>query len=433
MPDQYFCDIHFHTLTLAHPNLIAFIANATKSSNRDFISRIFSSNYLLSGLMKSPGKRIRNMLTVMENDVAGMFRIMEDDLQGKYSNGNQEPFIKDGELHFAGRTYQKIILTPLIIDFGNKQNFQKDIYYSSPPSKPVFDQIIDVLSGIREYRKERPEGIFEIYPFLGINPANYEPEELEKLLKRFFGSYSGNHFRYIEKFNRMDLFNGYLGSIGNHVFSGIKLYPPQGFDPWPESIKEREKAELLYEFCSRKKIPITTHCDDQGFRSISLIRNWRYSAPHRWEKVLQIYPELKINFAHFGKQYYRKAGSIRQWDWFSQILELMSKYPNIYADLSFNGCEITYYRELNRKLNQINTIEERNQIKNRIMFGSDFMVNLIKIDSYSGYYRFFENSGLSMEDLHRFVSINPQNFLFQTSIIYENIVRTIKKFGNMKF
>ena len=45
------------------------------------------------------------------------------------------------------------------------------------------------------------------------------------------------------------------------------------------------------------------------------------------------------------------------------------------------------------------------------MFGTDFSVNLMKVESYTSYYRIFEESPFSNEDIHRFVHTNPLRYM----------------------
>ena len=46
------------------------------------------------------------------------------------------------------------------------------------------------------------------------------------------------------------------------------------------------------------------------------------------------------------------------------------------------------------------------------MFGSDFMVNLLKVPSYIDYYRFFSESRVEPRLKKAFGSENPRKFLF---------------------
>jgi predicted TIM-barrel fold metal-dependent hydrolase len=45
------------------------------------------------------------------------------------------------------------------------------------------------------------------------------------------------------------------------------------------------------------------------------------------------------------------------------------------------------------------------------MFGTDFQVNLAKVESYSNYLRIFETSPFSDEEIEKFASENPLRFL----------------------
>ncbi len=203
-------------------------------------------------------------------------------------------------------------------------------------------------------------------------------------------------------------------------FAGVKVYPPLGFDPWPEDGGELEKVRILYEFCEKRGIPITTHCDDQGFRVIPLEEAWSYAAPARWEGVLASYPGLTLDFAHFGTQYSRpvgrgKARSLREvllqsTEWTQTIIRFMDEYPRVYTDISFNGCDPSYYAHLSELLGRL-PAAMRDLVASRIMFGSDFVVSLTKVRSYADYYRHYAASGLSDEWKRLFGHDNPEAFL----------------------
>jgi len=55
------------------------------------------------------------------------------------------------------------------------------------------------------------------------------------------------------------------------------------------------------------------------------------------------------------------------------------------------------------------------KLKGRIMFGTDFSVNLMSIDSYNNFYSLFSSDpSLSSEDKIAFCSVNPERFLFNS-------------------
>lgn len=120
-------------------------------------------------------------------------------------------------------------------------------------------------------------------------------------------------------------------------FAGIKLYTPAGFSPTDPILMGTPKQKGVYEFCIENKIPVTVHNSNTGFAcfskflrvcgdvyhhnlvlSVDEVVRFHYdffslkaaeaikerarylNHPRLWEKVLQKYPTLTINFAHFG-------------------------------------------------------------------------------------------------------------------------------------
>ena len=66
------------------------------------------------------------------------------------------------------------------------------IHYKIPPSKPVVSQIKDVFNGIKYYRQKSKFNIFEIYPFMGINPKHYDEPSVQRMLDEYFISFNKN-------------------------------------------------------------------------------------------------------------------------------------------------------------------------------------------------------------------------------------------------
>jgi predicted TIM-barrel fold metal-dependent hydrolase len=160
--------------------------------------------------------------------------------------------------------------------------------------------------------------------------------------------------------NLMDLVEKYFKEDPGY-FVGIKLYAPVGFSPTdPILMGDDEHNQSIYKYCQEKKIPITIHNSNSGFSCFSkelrvtgLIRNDRgnlvacdnkkykfkkkffkvvgigeaieerarvLNHPSLWEKVLEKFPNLILNFGHFG-------GS-------SQIMERVNySFPNNFKDL----------------------------------------------------------------------------------------------------
>ncbi len=121
-------------------------------------------------------------------------------------------------------------------------------------------------------------------------------------------------------------------------FVGIKLYAPAGFSPTDPVLTGTGSQKGIYAFCEEHKIPITVHNSNSGFACLSknllinghinqngeikVVKNYRHTFendffslkagdaiqeralllnhPKIWEKVLAQFPNLVINFAHFG-------------------------------------------------------------------------------------------------------------------------------------
>ena len=225
------------------------------------------------------------------------------------------------------------------------------------------------------------------------------------MLNKYFKDYEGTQQLLYEN---MGKFNGNIEDIGSNFFAGIKVYPPLGFDPWPDDRKEKDKVIILYDYCIKKGIPITTHCSNGGFSADRYAAD-NYTAPGmRWIKVLEKYPELKINFAHFGLQsnfllFFRRT------EWRNSIIKLISEYPNVYtdiSDLSLSNPSCKYLEDL------IERNSNNHKLKNRILFGTDFLISLIWTNSYNESYNSFIETNYLKSHKENFCSNNPEKFLF---------------------
>jgi len=417
MKSKKFYDIHCHAMSLSHPNLLALIQEMELPWYFPFISVI---RFFLPNIIEKRLNRIKNLLSVMENHIEDFFLLME-----YYLKEDERGILEKNSLRIGDTIYNKIVLTPLIIDFGYK-HIKTNSFYNIPPQKPIVEQVVDVFNAIKKYSHyelmkvkgwhrfeywykpvKKENKLFEIYPFLGINPQNYTFDQLAEMLDKYFDGYTGDPQDFYEN---MGKFDGDIESLRSNYFAGVKLYPPLGFDPWPESVYERTKAEYLYEFCLYHRIPITTHCSIMGFMVDK--NSKKNSSPLKWEKILQKYPELKVNFAHFGleRNLYRVFPK-RKWE--KIILKLITDYPNVYVDFSSLAFDHDYYSYLE---DLIRSHRHGETLKERVLFGSDFMINLIWIDSYNQYLSTFFNTPHISDEKERFCSINPERFLFEKAI-----------------
>ncbi|WP_340113950.1 hypothetical protein [Maribellus mangrovi] len=240
--------------------------------------------------------------------------------------------------HIARNKYDNDELAEAI-DQVQKQvkKFQKNFKVKSDEEVEIFDnanyaqQVADL-----EYLSQKYE---TIKPFFGIDPRR---------------EYKG-HTNTVEAIKQKIL-------ADDALFYGVKLYAPAGFSPTDPVLMGTDDQEGVYGICERHKIPITVHNSDAGFACFSTVLNVRgdvllnenivrpqkpirfdnrffsrhvseaiqerakkLNHPQLWELVLQKYPNLVLNLAHFG-------GS-------GQIMEYVNydiKYKKADADLFEN-------------------------------------------------------------------------------------------------
>jgi hypothetical protein len=522
---EYFFDIHCHVFNLSHPNLMLFIKrflSEKKIRIGAIIFLAFMFAFSMTGMVllitKSPVvdrflfslililslvffvmlillvflsllklitgipsiRRILNLVSVMENNLGEFLILMEKDIIKSYNQGK----LKN----------KNAIITPLMMDFGYKWiNDFPDIYYNRLSRKPITDQVIDLLNGIKDYKSKSISGnpVIEVYPFLGINTQNYPwdneskiklrknididalkeklgndrvelmrsgtkgkylrftgmmteaekklilslirdkndvwqveslYEELNKpdrrvttiriLLDKYFKEFEKESpdLRHDKLFAKMGKFRGDLNNKNenfNYFFAGIKVYPPLGFDPWPEDPVELKKVKYLYDLCLEKNIPITSHCGGGGFQVIdnSRMNDFIY---YNWKKVLDDgkYGNLKINLAHFGGFKYNKA---------KFVFDLILNHENVFTDFSCQCIIKSDYKRLYDLIIMLtkNNNEKKARLLSRINFGTDFVINLLMSNSYCEYLENFHDSvTFTSDEKDQFCRYNPGKFLF---------------------
>ncbi len=409
-----FFDVHMHAMDLSHPNLLAFVARLGSIAPKLVLAGIAEP------FVKEEEKKILNLLAIMENSIEDFFILAE------YFLKNRTPVVGANNVIQVGEsTFNTMLITPLIMDFGYK-NIKTATFYDMALGKPVVDQTTDILNAIKKYctcefavkegtgtqvegttvpRVSRP--LFEIYPFMGINTENYDIASLQELLDRCFSGYTGN---WNDLHANMGAFDGAIEKVGSNVFAGIKVYPPLGFDPWPEgNDDEMDKVEVLYKVCEEKRIPITSHCSDGGFVIDPNAKD--KTNPEKWRKVLGQYPSLKLDLAHFGHQG-DFVGFIHRHKWRETVVDLILSHDNVYTDIACLAFDDGFYRDLNQFLSGCDT-EKRTRLTEKILFGSDFMINLLWANSYNEYLDLFLTTDkITDTEKIQFCNRNSAKFLF---------------------
>jgi len=260
--------------------------------------------------------------------------------------------------------------------------------------------------------------MLEIYPFLGLNTQNYEADEIEELIRKYFGANAASKQELLANMGRFD---GDIEHLTIGSFAGVKVYPPLGFDPWPDGrygdAEELRKVKLLYSLCCEKNIPITAHGGTGGFVTVDKKRLRSYASVEKWEKVLTAFPDLRLNLAHFPM--YEKmlwfvpnpAHPLR-----NAYLKLVLNHENAYIDFSCQVVDDEYFVALAKALRRLPS-PERKKLSERILFGSDFAVNLLGIESYSKCLTLYSKTkALTGDEKHAFCCLNPGRFLFPPAV-----------------
>lgn len=271
---------------------------------------------------------------------------------------------------------------------------------------PNFDQQIKELCNLKIQYTDN------MYPFLAVDPRRPNMSE------------------YITKFVGAD-----------KPFRGIKLYAPNGYSPTDPHLFDDATAfvdgQSLYSWCIQNNVPIMAHCSNAGFATFAdelevmgdvyypmqdppfehfdkptkihfkynLLhggfgkavreRAVRLNHPQLWNKVLAKYPTLTLCLAHFGGE-----GA----DWRAEIAQLMMTYPNCYTDLS---C-ITSPERLKTICNEY--FSSNNKISDKIMYGSDFFLNMLGNISFETYYNQFKDA-FSEEQLYHMSCVVTERYL----------------------
>ncbi len=225
--------------------------------------------------------------------------------------------------------------------------------------------------------------------------------------------------------NLYDLFNAAF--CQGQSFFGIKIYPALGYDPadyrlWP-----------IYELCQEYSIPVLSHCGGESVSTDELqfdifrgdkkenlhrVRRqdiaYALNDPSRWKLVLEKFPNLKLNLAHFGGyETWRTSSPVEKVKDPQQrketIFKLMEDYPNVYADFSFNIVE----EDLSKNL--INVLYFRKDIRERSLFGSDFWVvnkegNLQK--DQTRFVKQLKDASINLDLVKMLTYTNPKRYLF---------------------
>jgi predicted TIM-barrel fold metal-dependent hydrolase len=261
-----------------------------------------------------------------------------------------------------------------------------------------------------------------------IDPYEIQIEKMKKVREQFpenilpfFAADPNNPKMY-------ELFEKVFSREEGYKFFGIKIYPSLGYLPsHPELMR-------IFEICEIKNIPVTAHCSsarvhasskkiknipgihykpEKGFidmeESVRFRRRKDYAVyfnhPRNWIPVLEEFPKLKLNLAHFGGgEEWRKFILGKGDSWVARIIDLMQGYENLYSDFSYTLYNIDHSKKLKELINDNKLISER------VLYGSDFYMIVLE-----GHFRAMKINFTSMMGdaiMRKIAMENPLRFLF---------------------
>ncbi len=333
-------DIHCHIFN--KDVIIRKLVNVVQSllTIKDMIDGPISEaefEYQLNGINKT----LHNVTKDTSEDV---FKVLNSVYQGKiittplmfdltYADDN------DDEDHDNRRYRRRIKLTfwlmsSVIIPYIRRKARHK---FKNDKLTKAIDAMRDKVKEFNKSFEKKSDEEVEIF-----DNANFG-QQIEDL------EYIAGKYKTVRPFFSVDPRREYKGKINtiknlkekllsaNAKFAGIKLYAPAGFSPTDPVLMGTPKQKGVYQFCIENKIPITAHNSNAGFACLSTILNVKghvksknaivningpikfdnlffskyaneaiaeradtLNHPKLWEIVLKKYPDLTINFAHFG-------------------------------------------------------------------------------------------------------------------------------------
>jgi hypothetical protein len=311
---------------------------------------------------------------------------------------------KDNLVWFAGQLREAvkakqpaadlIVITPLIMDFDqvrDKTDIGDDV--------SVTRQYERLRQAIKDAGVTLDQAIpVKVFPFMGFDMGKLLVKESSALndLKAFWAQNAASP---------QERLAGYAAIPSGKVL-GLKLYPPLGFNPFPNDKTEEAAYLPFYNWCVEQNIPITVHCQPGSFTGMKSEREMRSNTDSaNWLKLFKKYTglrNLRINFAHFGGETeltealkgaweaeysHFNADRINPETWVGRLVHLLKNYPNTYADLSaFEFADETARQELSKLLDweargNRTGIQGEHALSAKLLWGSDVPM-IISADTY---------------------------------------------------
>lgn len=213
------------------------------------------------------------------------------------------------------------LFTPAMVDFS--------YWLDEFPRSPFSDQV-DVMDLIQRRQTNRSM----VHGFVPFNPLN------EMMAKDAGIQKDQTPMALVER------------AIMDSGFIGVKLYPPTGFFPIdnekyeltvPDRFREfknfrrglDDALKNLYAWCKKHHVPIMAHATNSN---ATLDGSGARAHPRLWQQVLNAYPGLKLNLAHFGgfDEIFEKSSDKPNKPWEQVIGEIVKGgEEDMFVDLSY--------------------------------------------------------------------------------------------------
>lgn len=230
-------------------------------------------------------------------------------------------------------------------------------------------------------------------------------------------------------------------AIENLGFVGVKLYNTLGYRPLKNSkgltplyrqrISMRNETysyffdgdaydkvlKELYSYCEKNEVPITAHCMSHGIEAYPGA-SYHFGAAELWRPVLEQFPKIRLNLAHFGWNPVFGYGYGNNKNWMKDICQMLVDYDHLYTDVAHHEVVTRFRRpdfvQAFKKIQQ-DFSTDLEKIKKRILYGSDWHV-LRRVKNYrsflKAYQRVMKRTGFYDEDeISDFLGGNAMAFL----------------------
>lgn len=184
-------------------------------------------------------------------------------------------------------------------------------------------------------------------------------------------------------------------------FVGVKLYPSLGYKV------DSPEMRKVYQYCLDHDTPVLLHCNRGGFYQDSA--SIEFCDPSAWEPVLHDFPNLRVCFGHFGGDENLTGAAIDPAAWTGKILDLMSRYPQVYADISYHDDPMDGGEVQTNYFKNLTDILKDPVCGERVLFGSDFLLVRQRVRD-DNLWRFFENN-FTAAQFKLITETNPVAFL----------------------